>query len=143
MQLMIQVRMKHSYACIGDALVDVESLKWYYYEQHHGLEEEDLKRMSAKELEDLENDVMMKNARRVAEEVRLGTGGEPAPNGFLGAIVSEKPGEEFFYIFDLSMTTIESQRHAIPRHAYFKRVETFFETHYERGEPYFEFLKGD
>lgn len=97
MQLMIQVRMKHSYACIGDALVDVESLKWYYYEQHHGLEEEDLKRMLAEELEDLENDGMMKNAWRVVEEFRLRIDGEPAPNGFLGAIVSEKTGEEFFY----------------------------------------------
>lgn len=53
--------------------------------------------MSAKELEDLEKDGMMKNAWRVAEEVRLRIDGEPAPNGFLGAIVSEKTGEEFFY----------------------------------------------
>ena len=53
--------------------------------------------MSAKELEDLENDRMKKNGWRVAEEVRLRIDGEPAPNGFLGAIVSEKPGEEFFY----------------------------------------------
>ena len=49
--------------------------------------------MSAKELEDLENDRMKKNAWRVAEEVRWRIDGEPAPNGFLGAIVSEKPGE--------------------------------------------------
>ena len=32
---------------------------------------------------------------RVAEEVRLKIDGEPEPNGFLCAIVSEKPGEEF------------------------------------------------
>ena len=37
--------------------------------------------------------------------------GEPAPNGFLGAIVSEKPGEEFFTIRNiyLSITTLQSQ----------------------------------
>lgn len=78
---------ERSNACIGDALVDGGSLKWEYYEQYHGLEEEDL-----------ENDRMKKNAWRVAEEVRLRIDGEPAPNGFLGAIVSEKPGEEFFPI---------------------------------------------
>lgn len=53
---------ERSNACIGDALVDGGSLNWEYYEQYHGLEEEDLKRMSAKELEDLENDRMQKNA---------------------------------------------------------------------------------
>ena len=42
---------ERSNACKGDALVDGGSLKWEYYEQYHGLEEEDLKRMSAKELE--------------------------------------------------------------------------------------------
>ena len=31
----------------------------------------------------------------------------------------------------------------IPEHAYFNRVESFFESHYERGELYFESLKGD
>ena len=40
---------------------------------------------------------MMKNAWRVAEEVRLRIDGEPVPKGFLSAIVSEKPGKEFFY----------------------------------------------
>ena len=54
---------ERSNACIGDALVDGGSLKWEYYEQYHGLEEKDLKRMSAKELEDLEND-RMKNQRK-------------------------------------------------------------------------------
>lgn len=62
---------ERSNACIGDVLVSGGSLKWEYYEQYHGLEEGELKRMSAKELEDLENDRMKKNAWRVAEEVRL------------------------------------------------------------------------
>ena len=69
-----------------------------------------------------------------------------APNGFLGAIVSEKPGEEFFYnkeYLSKYNNTSKSKRHVIPGHAYFNRVESFFESHYERGELYFEFLKGD
>ena len=89
---------------------------------------------------------MKKNTWRVAEEERLRIDGEPAPNGFLGAIVSEKPGEEFFYSKEyLSKynNTSKSKRHVIPGHAYFNRVESFFESHYERGELYFEFLKGD
>ena len=76
-------------------MVDGGSLKWEYYEQYHGLEEKDLKRMSAKELEELENDQMKKNAWRVVVRLRIDC--EPAPNSFLSAIVSEKPGEEFFY----------------------------------------------
>ena len=52
--------------------------------------------MSPKELEEFENDRMMKNAWRVTEEVQLRIDGEPAPKRFLGAIVSEKPGEELF-----------------------------------------------
>ena len=113
---------ERSNACIGDALVDGGSLKWEYYEQYHDLEEDDLKRMSAKELEDLENDRMKKNAWRVAEEVRLSIHGEPAPNGFLGAIVSENPGEEFFYnkqYLSKYNNTSKSKRHVIPGHAYF------------------------
>ena len=71
--------------------------------------------------------------------------GEPAPNGFLGAIISEKPGEEFFYnkeYLSKYNNTSKSKRH-VHGHAYFNRVESFFESHYERGELYFEFLKGD
>ena len=88
-------------------------VRWEYHEQYHGLEEEDLKRMSAKELEDLEIDRMMKNAWRVVEEVRLRIDGEPAPKGyFLSAIVSEKPGEEVFYnkeYLSKYITTLQSQ----------------------------------
>ena len=70
---------ERSNPCIDDALVDRGRLKWEYYEQCHGLDEEDLKRMSAKELEDLEKDQMKKNAWRVAEEVRLRIDGIKRP----------------------------------------------------------------
>ena len=43
--------------------------------------------------------------------MRLRIDGEAAPNGFLGAIVSEKPDEDFFTIRNicLSKTTLQSQ----------------------------------
>lgn len=98
--------------------------------QYHGLQEEDLKKKSKKEsVEELEDDRMMKNAWRVAEEVRLRIDGEPAPKGFLHAIVSERQGEEFFYNKDhLSKynSTSKSKQHKIPEHAYFNSVESFF-----------------
>ena len=72
--------------------------------------------------------------------------GEPAPKGFLKAVVLEQSGEEFFnskeYLTRYNNTS-KSKRHKIPGHAYFNIVESFFELHYERGELYFEFLKGD
>ena len=98
--------------------------------------------MSAKELDDLEKDRMKQNAWRVAEEVRLGIDGEPSPNGFLGAIVSEKPGEDFFYndeYLSKYNNTSKSKRHVIPGHAYFNRVESFLESHYEKGSSILNF----
>ena len=89
---------------------------------------------------------MKKNAWQVAEEVRMRIHGEPAPHSFLCAIVSEKPGEEFFYnkeYLSKYNNTPKSKRHVIPGHAYSNRVESFFESHYARGELYFEFPKGD
>jgi len=74
---------------IGDALVDGASLHWEYHECYHGLTEEDLRVMSKNELEKFEDERTMNNAWRVAEEVRIRIDGEPAPKGFLSAVVSE------------------------------------------------------
>ncbi|KXJ16893.1 hypothetical protein AC249_AIPGENE3754 [Exaiptasia diaphana] len=69
---------------------------------------------------------------------------EPAPKGFLTAIVSEKRGKEFFYNKEYLAKfniTANSKRDKVPGHAYFEKVESFFESHYEKGELYMEFLK--
>ena len=39
---------------------------------------------------------MMNNVWRIGEEVKVQVDGESAPKGFMSAIVSEKPGAEFF-----------------------------------------------
>ena len=53
---------EHSNACIGDALVDGASLHWEYYKEFHGLSEDDLKTMSAREIKEHEDARMMENA---------------------------------------------------------------------------------
>jgi len=137
---------ERSNACIGDAMVDGGSLEWEYYKQYDGLDEEELKNKSKEELEELEEKRMMSNAWRVAEDVRLRIDGEPAPKGFIHAIVSEQPGESFFYnkeYLSKYCAIAKSNQHEIPGHAYFSSVEDFFDSHYDRGELYMEYLKGD
>ena len=62
---------ERSNACIGDALVDGESLHWEYYKELEGLTEDEVAEMSLKEVEEFENNRMVKNAWRVAEEVHI------------------------------------------------------------------------
>jgi hypothetical protein len=137
---------ERSNACIGDALVDGGSLHWEYYKELEGLTEDEVAEMSLKEVEEFENNRMVKNAWRVAEEVHIRINGEPAPKGFIESAVSERPGVEFFYNkewltkYNITSTT---KRPEVPGHSYFQKVEKFFEMHYERGELYMEFLKKD
>lgn len=82
----------------------------------------------------------------MAEEVRIRIDGEPAPHGFLSAIVSEKPGNQFFYNKHWLMkynSASKTKRLGVPVHSYFAKIEQFFQSHYERGELYMEYLKGD
>mgnify|MGYP001795890039 CR=1 FL=1 len=137
---------ERSNAYIGDAMVDGGTLDWEYYKRYYGLNEEDLQKKSESELEELEDERMLNNAWRVAEDVRVRIDDEPAPKGFLRAIVSERVGEEFFYnkeYLSKYNSTAKSKQSENPGHAYFKCVEEFFDLRYEEGELYIEFLKGD
>ncbi|CAB4035148.1 Transient receptor potential cation channel subfamily A member 1 [Paramuricea clavata] len=137
---------ERSNACIGNALVDGGSLHWEYYKELEGLTEDEVAEMSLKEVEEFENNRMVKNAWRVAEEVHIHINGEPATKGFIASAVSERPGVEFFYNkewltkYNITSTT---KRPEVPGHSYFQKVEKFLEMHYERGELYMEFLKKD
>ena len=60
---------------------------------------------------------------------------------FSKAIVSEKPGEEFFYnkeYLSRFNSNSKSKRHEIPGHSYFNSIDSFFKLHYKRRELYFE-----
>ncbi|CAB3997159.1 Transient receptor potential cation channel subfamily A member 1 [Paramuricea clavata] len=114
--------------------------------QKKRLAEDEVAEMSLKEVEEFENNRMVKNAWRVAEEVHIRINGEPAPKGFIASAVSERPGVEFFYNKEWLMKyniTSTTKWPEVPGHSYFQKIEKFFEMHYERGELYMEFLKKD
>ena len=70
-----------SNAAIGDALVDGSALKWDCYGPFGGLEQDEIKKLSATELEEREADCMERNAWKVSEEVKKTIDDEPGPAG--------------------------------------------------------------
>ena len=80
------------------------------------------------------------------EDVRNRIDDEPAPKCYLTANFSEKPDEEFVcneeYLTKYNGTS-KSKRHKGTGQTYFNKVQTFFESHYDKREQYTEFLKGD
>ena len=53
---------ERSNTAIGDALVDGSALKWDYYGPFDGLEQDEIKKLSATELAETEADCMERNA---------------------------------------------------------------------------------
>lgn len=134
-------------ASIGDALVTGETLQWEFHKRFEGMSEEEIEQLSLPEYEKLEEERMRKNAWRVAEELAERVDGEPAPNGFIKCKVTQKENERFLwdseYLEKYSSVKSESGKEVIPGHGYYKKLEEFIELHFQIGELYIEYLKGD
>lgn len=138
---------ERSNACIGEAIVDGEALKWKYYEALDELENDEIKQLSIDDINKLEENAMERNAWRVAKDVTERIQGEPGPGGdFIQAFVTPRKEDQFFFNTEQLkqfVSTAESKQEGVPGYAYFKKIDAFIEQHVQVGELYLEYMKGD
>ena len=94
------------------------------------------------------NKCVEKNVWRACFELSLIIDDEPGPskNSFLTSAVT--PSKEKYFFTDKDYLTefyskSETQRITIPGHPYYNKLQCFIDNHFEIGELYLEYLKGD
>ena len=83
---------------------------------------------------------MGKNAWAVAEEVCLRIDDSPVPQGYISAILVDRPENQFFYNREYLGVT-NNQKSSVPGHEFFFKLKQFESLHCGKGEPYMEYKR--
>ncbi len=101
--------------------------------------------MSVKDYEVYEKKRMEKTAWSVAQNIAARIDDTPVLSNYIKALLSEQPDYAFFVFEDLlhkfHIFTSETTKEAVPGSAYIKKITTFYEEHYKRGELFMEFTR--
>ena len=95
--------------------------------------------MSLQSYEEYEKKRMEKNAWYVCSQVAERIDDVPVLKEHIKSKVSQPPDELFFFNFvylDNSRSASEKNKAQLPGAAYFRKIESFMEDHYVRGELY-------
>ena len=131
-------------SAISDALVDGATLEWEKYRRFEDLSEEEIKQMSLQSYEEYEKKRMEKNAWYVCCQVAERIDDAPVLKEYIKSKVSEPPDELFFFnsvYLDNYRGASERNKAEVPGAAYFRKIESFVEDHYIRGELFMEFCR--
>ena len=131
-------------SAISDALVDGATLEWEKYRRFEDLSEEEIKQMSLQSYEEYEKKRMEKNAWYVCSQIAERIDDAPVFTEYIKSKVSEPPDELFFFnSFYLNNYRGASERNKaqVPGAAYFRKIESFMEDYYIRGELFMEFCR--
>ena len=131
-------------SAISDALVDGATLEWEKYRRFEDLSEEEIKQLSLQSYEECEKKRMEKNAWYVCSQVAERIDDAPVLKDYIKSKVSESPDELFFFnsvYLDNYRGASERNKEQAPGAAYFRKIESFMEDHYIRGELFMEFCR--
>ena len=131
-------------SAISDALVDGATLEWEKYRRFEDLSEEEIKQLSLQSYEEYEKKRMEENAWYVCSQVAERIDDAPVLKDYIKSKVSESPDELFFFnsvYLDNYRGASERNKEQAPGAAYFRKIESFMEDHYIRGELFMEFCR--
>jgi len=131
-------------SAISDALVDGATLEWEKYRRFEDLSEDEIKAMSLHSYEKYEKERMEKNAWHVCKQVAERIDDAPVLKNYISSRLSESSEELFFFNaseLNAYRNASENSKAEIPGAAYFRKIESFIEDHYVRGELFFEFCR--
>ena len=134
-------------SAIGDALVDGGTVNWETHKKFDGLTDDMIASVSVADFDRLEEARMEKNAWAVAHELSSQIDDAPATGGpFLECYVTDPPEDMFLFnkaeLLGYSRAPAAVQRN-LPGAAYFRKIFSYIQDHYQAGELYFEFLCGE
>ena len=129
-------------AAIGDAVVDGGSLKCDYFSVFRDMSDEEISVLSNEQIEELEESAAEKNGWSCCYDIALQVDGAPGPHGTMENYLTEKENGSFFYNSEyVKLYQNRKDKEVTPGYHYFKKIEEFLKSHYERGDNYFEYIK--
>ena len=90
---------------------------------------------------------MQKNAWKIVHVLAARTDDAPVHSEYIKFLVAEGPDDGLFFnqgqLKEYFLSNRNERKIAVPGAACIRKIINFRDTHYERGESYFEYLKGD
>ena len=133
---------------ISEALGKGHTIHACYYAPFDGLESNEIDALDILEYEERLNKCVEKNVWTACFELSLIIDDEPGPSksSFLKFTVTSSkqkyPFTDKDYLTEFYPKS-EIQRIIFPKHAYYNKLKCFIDKHFEIGELYLEYLKGD
>ena len=132
-------------SAISDAVVDGATINWEKIKQFDGLTTEEVKKLSVREFEQIEETRLQQNAWEVAKELVERIDGAPVMGEMIKAYLLEDENQLFFfnqqYLAKYQSVSSQTSKDQVPGAAYFNKIMKFFNCHYKIGELFIEFLK--
>ena len=133
-------------SAIGDSVVDGATINWEHHKRFEGLSEDEIASLSLEEYEKAEEERIERNAWKVANEIAARIDDAPVHSEYIKCFVAHKGEDGLFFNQDYLkeyMSKSGERKKDVPGAAYMKKIVSFRDTHYERGELYMEYLKRD
>ena len=125
--------------------VDGATLDWERVKRFDDLSKEQISKMSLPEFEKYERQHMAKNAWYVSEQIAKQIDDEPVLKEYIHSHLSETSEELFFFnrpYIDSYRDVSEKTKDKVPGSSYIRKIESFVEKHYVRGELLVGFNRG-
>lgn len=108
------------------------------------MSEEEISSLGLKEFEELEEKRMRENAWMVARELANRLDGAPVLSEYIHGLVAEPIEEQFFDRENIKLYSASSvnMKNTVPGAGYIRKTLEFFDTHFQVGELYMEYIKG-
>ena len=125
-------------------------LHWEYYKRFDDLSEEDVRDMSIDDFTEFEEQRTLKNVMYVCHDLAYRIQDAAGPKGsmdLMSGYSCQTKESHFFndteYLAEYLKAASVSKRAQMPGHAYYSKILTFFNQHFEKGELYMEYRKSD
>ena len=116
-------------SAIGDAVVDGSTIEWEKYKKFESMTDEEVKKLSVQQYEELEAERMKLNAWAVSKELVQRIDGAPVLSERIKAYLSEDKDDLFFfnqhYLNQYQTATSEDSKKRVPGSSYFAKIEEF------------------
>lgn len=110
------------------------------------MSEDEINSMTMNDYEEYEVKRMEKNAWFVADDLANRVDGAPVLSSFIHGLVSFQSDDHFFFNkkeLKVYNSASDATKKDVPGYNYFDKIYNFIDNHYEHGELYIEYLKGD
>lgn len=138
-----QNEVERTQSAVGKAISDGGSINWEY--KSLDIHSEQVHNMNLEQLEVYEDEIYMHNVTETCKELAMRIENSPGPRGgFMVGLVADLKDNMFFNddkTLKAFLDAARTKKCDLPGYNYYKTISDFYESHFDEGELYLEFVK--